>query len=438
MKADHLLSPDFSCGTNDHWSRRTLLKSAGLSGLAWLTPLAEILALDAEGARARAGKRPRSVIMLWLDGGPSQLDTFDPHPGKKIAYGAKAIDTAVPGVQLAAGLERTAEVMQDVSLLRSVVSKEGDHARAMYNIKTGYRPDPTVTHPAIGSIICHEMPKTDLEIPNHVSILPGRFPSRGGFLGAQFDAFQINDPNQPIPDVTSSVTPGREQKRIDSLKVLENSFASGRGANLDRDTTLHLATVAKARQMMTSDQLKAFDVSNTPKSESEPYGDSPFGRGCHAAVRLIEAGVRCVEVTLTGWDTHANNAELQANRVATLDPAFASLISDLKARDLFEDTIVLCGGEFGRTPLLNPVSGRDHWPHGFSMAIAGGGLVGGKVIGSTDPEGEIKEPERPARVEDVHATVQHMLGIDSSYEVMTPANRPIALSEGKVIEELLA
>ncbi len=437
MNADSSSRLDFSCGTHDHWSRRTLLKSAGLSGLAWLTPLAEILALDAERAGAREGKRPRSVIMLWLDGGPSQLDTFDPHPGKKIAFGAKAIDTALPGVQLAEGLQQTAALMQDISLIRSVVSKEGDHARAMYNIKTGYRPDPTVTHPAIGSIICHEMPKTDLEIPNHVSILPGRFPSRGGFLGAQYDAFQIGDPNQPIPDVTTSVSPGREQERIDSLKVLENSFAAGRGKNLDRDTTLHLATVEKARKMMTSDQLKAFDVSDTPKSESAPYGDTSFGRGCHAAVRLIEAGVRCVEVTLTGWDSHANNAELQAERVATLDPAFASLIKDLKARDLLDDTIVLCGGEFGRTPLLNPVSGRDHWPHGFSMAIAGGGLAAGKVLGSTDPAGEKEEPEHPVRVEDVHATVQHALGIDSSYEVMTPANRPIALSEGKVIKELL-
>jgi hypothetical protein len=430
--------PDFSCGTHDHWSRRTLLKSAGLSGLAWLTPLAEMLALDAESGNANTSHRPRSVILLWLDGGPSQIDTFDPHPGKKVSYGAKAIDTAVPGIQIARSLPQTGEMMNDIALIRSVVSKEGDHTRAIYNIKTGYRPDPTVTHPAIGSIICHELPDTDLEIPNHVSILPSRFPSRGGFLGAQFDAFQVGDPNQAIPDVSSSVEDERQQTRLQGLNILEKGFSNGRGGDkLDRDTTLHLSSIAKARRMMTSDQLTAFDVSGTPKAEREAYGDSAFGRGCHAALRLVEAGVRCVEVTLNGWDTHANNTELQASRATTLDSAFATLIRELKARELLDDTVVLCGGEFGRTPKMNPVQGRDHWPHGFSMAIAGGGIKGGQAIGSTDPFGEIKEPERPVRVEDVHATVQHMLGIDSEYEVMTPANRPIALSEGNVIGELL-
>ena len=431
--------PNYACGTHDHWSRRTLLKSAGLSGLAWLTPLAEILALDAEKSAAKTDRRPRSVILLWLDGGPSQIDTFDPHPGDKVSYGAKAIKTAVPGIQLSTNLPRTAEMMSDISLIRSVVSKEGDHERAMYNIKTGYRPDPTVVHPAIGSIVCHELPETDLEIPNHVSILPGRFPSRGGFLGAQFDAFQVGDPNQPIPDVKSSADEARQKTRLEGLRLLERNFTSGRGGEkLDRETTLHLASIEKARRMMTSDQLAAFDVSETPKAEREAYGDTSFGRGCHAAVRLVEAGVRCVEVTLSGWDSHVNNAETQATRAGTVDPAFAALIHDLKARDLLEDTIVLCGGEFGRTPLMNGVEGRDHWPHGFSMAIAGGGIKGGQVIGATDPLGEEKKPERPVMVDDVHATVQHLLGIDSQFEVMTPANRPIAFSEGSVIYELLS
>lgn len=425
------------CGTHDHWSRRTLLKSARLSGLAWLTPLAEMLALDAESGNAASARHPRSVILLWLDGGPSQLDSFDPHPGKKISHGVKAIDTAVAGIRLAATMPHTAEMMADISLVRSVVSKEGDHARAVYNIKTGYRPDPTVIHPAIGSIICHELPQGDLEIPNHVSILPNRFPSRGGFLGAQFDAFQIGDPDQPLPDLKSSASEERQQSRLDGLHILEKGFVTGRGKNLDRDTTLHLASIEKARRMMTSDQLAAFDVSNTPKAEREAYGDTPFGRGCLAAVRLVEAGVRCVEVTLTGWDSHINNTELQAGRVGILDSAFAALIRDLKVRELLDETVVLCCGEFGRTPNLNPVEGRDHWPHGFSMAIAGGGIAKGKVLGATDPEGVSEEPERPVHVEDIHATVQHVLGIDSSYEVMTPANRPIALSEGKVIGELL-
>ena len=189
---------------------------------------------------------------------------------------------------------------------------------------------------------------------------------------------------------------------------------------------------------MTSDQLKAFDVREAPSREREAYGDTPFGRGCLAAVRLIEAGVRCVEVTLNGWDTHVNNRESQAQQAKILDPAYAALISQLKQRGLLEHTVVLCGGEFGRTPKINQAEGRDHWPHGFSMLVAGGGFAGGRVVGGTDPTGEKQQPDRPVRVEDLHATVQSLLGLDSSKEITTPIGRPISLSEGRVIQELKA
>ena len=192
----------------------------------------------------------------------------------------------------------------------------------------------------------------------------------------------------------------------------------------------------RARSMMTSDQLKAFNVKDVPAKELDAYGDTPFGRGCLAAVRLIQAGVRCVEVTLTGWDTHANNLEGQATQVKILDAAYASLIRDLKKLGLLESTIVVCGGEFGRTPKINNVGGRDHWPHGFSMLVAGGGFAGGRVRGTTDPEGVKKEPEHPVFVEDLHATIQDLLGIDHSKEIMTPIGRPMALSKGEVVGEL--
>ncbi|MEW6302997.1 MAG: DUF1501 domain-containing protein [Verrucomicrobiota bacterium] len=425
-----------SCGTADHLSRRTLLKAAGLAGLAWMTPLAELLALETE--KAPKGKPPRSVILLWLAGGPSQLETFDPHPGSKISYGTQSIHSAVKGLDLAQGLEQTAALMGDVTLVRSMVSKEGDHERAVYNIKTGYRPNPAVVHPSIGAVICHELPNPKAEIPNHISIVPNQWPARGGYLGATLDAFQMGDPNQPIPDVATKIPEPRQQERLAGLSAVEKAFAQGRLANLEQSKTLHAATMASARRMMTSDQLKAFDVSQAGASERAAYGDSPFGRACLAAVRLIEAGVRCVEVTLDGWDSHVNNHETQAKRVATLDPAFAALIIDLKKRGLFEHTVVMCGGEFGRTPKLNGLDGRDHWPTGFSMVLAGGGFRQGYVHGATDPEGAKEEPTKPVRVEDIHATVQHMLGIDYEKEIMTPVGRPIALSDGKVIKELIA
>ncbi len=436
MDTDMKQSPEHGCGTADHFTRRTLLKTLGAAGLStWLTPIATRLA-RAEEAAPR-GKPARSVIILWMAGAPSQLETFDPHPDSKISYGTKAIKTVLPGVQIAEGLKHVAEIMGDLSLVRSVVSKEADHERAVYNMKTGYRPNPTVVHPAIGAVVCHELSDDGLDIPRHISILPDQWPARGGYLGAQFDAFQVYDPQGPIQDVTPLVTPTRMDQRMNDLSVVEKAFGRGRPANLDTDTTLHQLTMARALKIMSSDQLAAFDVKQASATQRAAYGDTPFGRGCLAALRLIEAGVRCVEVTLDGWDTHVNNHELQGRKVQVLDPAFAALIRDLKDRDLFDSTIVLCGGEFGRTPKLNPVGGRDHWPYGFSVALAGGGIRAGHVIGATDPEGESKESEQPVTVQDIHATIQHALGIDHEKELITPVGRPLALSDGKVIRELL-
>jgi hypothetical protein len=304
-------------------------------------------------------------------------------------------------------------------------------------MKTGYRPNPTVVHPSVGAVVCHELSDSGIDIPRHISILPNQWPARGGYLGAQYDAFQVYDPHGPIQDVTPQVTQERLDQRMKDLSVVERAFERGRPVNLDADTTLHQVTMARALKIMSSAQLAAFDVKQASASQRAAYGDTPFGRGCLAALRLIETGVRCVEVTLDGWDTHVNNHELQRKKVAVLDPAFAALIRDLKERNLLDSTVVLCGGEFGRTPKLNPLGGRDHWPYAFTVALAGGGIRGGTVLGSSDPEGEKKEPERPVRVEDIHATIQRSLGIDSKKELVTPVGRPLALSDGKVVRELL-
>jgi hypothetical protein len=419
-------------------TRRRLLRGAGLAGLGWLTPLSQRLAMGAE----KKNSRPKSLIVLWLQGGASQLETFDPHPGKEIAHGSKAIDTAVKGMQFGEGLPQTAELAKDFAVLRSVVSKEGDHARGIYNLKTGFRPFPGLVHPSVGSILCHELPEPvtgghSLDIPTHVSILPANFPGRGGYLGAQFDAFQVDDPANPVPDVSSRVQDEREEKRHRSLDVIEASFSTGRLADLENERTLHRTAIGNAQRMMSSDQLAAFNFKKRPKAEQDAYGDSRFGRGCLAALGLVEAGVRCVEVTLNGWDTHANNHENTAKRVAEFDPAFAALIRELKERGIYEDTIVMVGTEFGRTPKLNVAEGRDHWPHGFSILLGGGGLKGGQAIGETDPSGEKKEPAKPIRVEDVHATILHQFGVDYAYEHTTPIGRPLPISGGQHVRALI-
>ena len=419
-----------------HFSRRTLLRAAGLGGAAWLTPISRILAHDEE--LAPRGAPARSVILLWMAGGPSQLETFDPHPGTRAAAGTGSIRTAATGVELAEGFGHLAEQMADVTLVRSMVSREADHERAVYNIKTGYRPVPTVVHPSIGAILCHEQSDPGVDIPRHVSILPDQWPSRGGYFGGEFDAFQVLDPREAIQDVRATAPDPRARARLADLEVVERAFGRGRPAGLEQEVTLHRQTIDRALRMMGSDQLAAFDVTRAPASQRAAYGDSAFGRGCLAALRLIETGVRCVEVTLSGWDSHVNNHETQRKRVAVLDPAFAALLRDLKERKRLASTLVVCGGEFGRTPKLNALGGRDHWPYGFSIALAGGGIRGGRVLGSTDPAGESRVPENPVNIQDLHATLQVALGINPDKEIRTPVGRPIALSEGRVIRTLLA
>jgi len=200
---------------------------------------------------------------------------------------------------------------------------------------------------------------------------------------------------------------------------------------------MHAQQVREARRMMTSEQLEAFNIGQEPAELLAAYGDTPFGRGCLAARRLIEVGVRCVEVTLSGWDSHTNNHEIHQRLTATLDPAFATLIEDLKRRGTWERTVILCGGEFGRTPRINPLGGRDHWPHGFCMALAGGPIRGGIVVGATDPEGS-KVVEQPHPISDIHATILKALGINPAKELISPAGRPLKLAEGTPIGEVLA
>lgn len=416
-----------------NWDRRDVLRMAGWGGAAWLTSVAGLLARRAEGKHA-AGRPAQSLIVLWMAGGPSQLETFDPHPGKRIAGGTRAIETAAREIRLAAGLERLAAEMESIALVRSLVSKEGDHERGTYLVKTGYRPDPTAVHPSIGAICCHELPAAGTDIPRHISILPNQWPGRGGFLGDAFDAFKVGDPAERIADVRPRVSDPRFRRRLEDLAVLEEGFAHGRNAAVR--ATLHRDTVREARRMMTSEQLQAFDVEQEPAELQAAYGDTPFGRGCLAARRLVEVGVRCVEVTLSGWDSHANNHEIHDRNKAILDPAFATLITDLQQHGLWSDTLVLCAGEFGRTPKVNRLAGRDHWTQGFSAALCGGAIRGGQAIGATDPEGG-RRVERPVQVGDMHATLLTALGLDPTHELIAPAGRPLKLAEGEPVAELL-
>jgi len=426
------------------WLRRTAGTAAaaavGLSQAGFLTRVAEQIA-RANDQEART-QRPRGLIVLWMQGGPSQLETFDPHPGSPIGGETRPIQTSLPRLEIAASLPRTAEIMHRATLIRSMVSKEGDHERATYNMKTGWRPDPTLIHPSIGSVLCHQT-ESNLEIPRHISIQPGQWASRGGYLGSAWDAFKLWDPKDPLPNLKSYVDPKVFEQRLGDLDVVESQFRKGRRKDLDSAKTLHSISTQRAKVMMASEQIQAFEIDRESDSVRNRFGDTPFGRGCLAAVRLIEQGVTCVEVELSGWDTHIENHALQSGRCEILDAALHALVELLAERELLDSTVVLCGGEFGRTPQINIAEGRDHWPTGFSTVLFGGPMRRGYVHGETTPEllSTDQDPSQgvrdPVRIEDLHATLLHAFGIDFAEELLTPIGRPLARSAGSLILPLL-
>ena len=384
--------------------RRWLQQSLAGLGLGFTLP-----ALDARSADRRGPTRPTSLITLFLAGGPSQLETWDPHPGHRIGGETTAIETRLKGLKIASDYPQTAEIINELSVIRSLVSREGDHQRGVYLVKTGYRPDRTLTHPSLGAILAKERWDKTIEIPQHVSLGGGPRPARGGFLGAQYDAYKIYNPGQELRNITARIKDARQDRRLEGLRVVSQN----------------------------SDQLKAFQIDDESRSTIDLYGDSRFGRGCLVARKLVEAGVRAIEVTLPGWDTHTNNFEGHREQAASLDPALFALITDLKQYDLLDSTIVLVLGEFGRTPTVNPLDGRDHWPQGFSCLVGGGGLAAGRLLGATDPTGKQRKPDQPVEIADLFATVISTMGVEVGKEVITPIGRPMAYCEGTPIPGLL-
>lgn len=417
-------------------SRRDVLHVAAGLGVSFLLP-----SLSAQAAEVRGPERKKSLITLWMAGGPSQLDTWDPHPESKHGGPVRAIPTSAEGIQIAHLFPQLAERMHHLNVIRSLVSKEGDHERGTYFVQTGYRPDPTVVHPSLGAILSKFVPDERVEIPMHVALATGdSFEAPvGGYLGAEFDAFRIYDPGRNPQNLRSYLPAARQERRLENLNVLSKTFQQGR--ELQARATLHEHVIDRALGMMRSRQLEAFNLDDVPRETLARYGDSRFGRGCLVATRLVAEGVRSVQVTLRGFDTHANNFEGHQTQAQQLDPAFAALIDDLAAQDLLDSTVVLCIGEFGRTPQINGLEGRDHWPNGFSCILGGGGLRSGVLIGATNPDDQVADkttaPGDPVTLPDLYATVLQAMGVDWTEEVQTPIGRPMRLSQGQPIARLL-
>jgi hypothetical protein len=408
--------------------RRAFLRTIGLGAAA--LPFGALLAARAEELRARR----KACILLWMAGGPSQLETFDPKPDHPNGAGTPTIETAVPGVRVAAGWEKTAAALGDVALIRSLTNREGNHARASYQLHTGYLPTGTLKHPSIGANVAAEIGDPSTELPHFVAI--GGPTLGAGFLGAAYEPFAVLNPERPPANANPPVGPERLGRRLGLLGDLEAAgFARRGGADRVRDhQTLYRQTAAMVR----SPRMAAFDLDAEDDTLRDAYGRTPFGQGCLLARRLVESGVTFVEVRSNGWDTHFDNAERVGTLAGTVDPALATLVTDLRSRGLLDSTLVVWMGEFGRTPKLNPRGGRDHFPRAFNAALAGCGVTGGQVLGATSPDGS-EVADRPVSVNDLLATFCHALGIDHRRENMTPVGRPIKLVDGgSPVAELFA
>ncbi len=381
--------------TRRGFSRRSFLHGVSTAAVAAGTlGFRDIISLEAADLR----KRHKAMILLWMAGGPSQFETFDPKPGVETGGPTEAISTAVPGIQIAQGWERTAQAMADIALIRSMTNKEGNHQRASYQLHTGYLPSGGLKHPNVGSAVAERIAPHDFDLPAVVSI--GRTDG-AGYLGVEYEPFIVNDPNRRPENTSLTTQESRFEGRRNLLTRMNSAFASN-GA--DNAVAMQEGFYEKAAELVLSPQLEAFDLSQEPEQLRERYGASQFGRGCLLARRLIEAGVTFVEVRSNGWDTHFENFDRTATLAGQVDPGFAALVGDLKDRGLLDRTLVVWMGEFGRTPTVNARTGRDHFPRAFSAALAGCGVAGGQVIGRTDAKGLAVE-DRPVTVPDLFCTV---------------------------------
>jgi uncharacterized protein (DUF1501 family) len=393
---------------------------------------------------AELRKQGKAMILLWMDGGPSQFDTFNPKPDSPNQGSAKAIDTCLPGVHFAEYWPQTAKIMDKIALIRSMKSNEAEHDRAIALVRTGYPPLAAVRYPTWGSVVAMKRQDPSFDLPAFVRIGKPRIATRdvdSGVLGVKYAAFKIDEAGLLPPDVTPGVSPEVLKRRLALAGKFDAEFAQAGGQASAREKK---DVYDAAARFVLSPRMSVFDLGRESDKLRDAYGRTNFGQGCLLARRLIERGVSFVEVISTGsrndqgWDTHNRGFEDQPPLCAEVDPAYASLLRDLDERGLSEKTLVVWMGEFGRTPKLKSDGGRDHYANGWLAALSGGGIRGGQVIGATNKDGT-EVTERPVGVSDLYVSFCKVLGIEPEEEYKTADNRPIQIVEGgKVIKELFS
>jgi len=376
----------------------------------------------------------KSAIMLWMSGGPSTMDIWDLKPGAATGGPFRPISTA-GDVQISEHMPMTAQVMDKLSIIRSMSTREADHGRGRYYMHTGYVPNPNIEHPSYGAVVAHELidQRPQLEIPPFVSVGGG---SEGpGFLGMAWAPFNVSS-NGQIRNLNMGMDQRRLAQRVAALRLIETGFIDQRRGSASTD---HAKVLDKTLNLMTSDQMGAFRVAEEPADVKARYGENNFGRGCLMARRLVETGVPFVEVDLGGWDNHQNIfPTLADDKLPTLDRALSALVEDLDQRGLLQDTAIIWMGEFSRTPRINGNTGRDHWARSWSVVVGGAGMTGGIAVGKTNADGTAVETE-PYTSQDVMASICKSLGISLETTFTSRSGRPMKIANsGKVIQELFS
>ena len=412
-------------------TRRDLLRlsGAGFAGMSAMGILQRI-GLSAEQLK-REGK---ACIMVFLSGAPSQMETFDPKPGHENGGPTKTVQTAISGVHFAEYWPKMAKLMNEMSVIRSMHGKEAAHDRGRYHLKTGRRLTGVKNFPHFGALVADKLGDPDADVPNFVSI--GRTLS-AGFLGVRVAPFTVDRAGQLPANVSNSLPRQRMTRRLDLLSQQDADFAKAGATAIAAE---HQELYDRAARLMTAERLKAFTLNGESDATKAAYGNHAFGQGCLVARRLVESGVPFVEVQKGGWDMHQNLWQNMPRNAGEVDQGLSQLIKDLKQRGMLDKTLVLCLGEFGRTPKINqrtPEVGRDHWARNFNLLIGGGGVRGGVCVGETNADG-VEAKERPVEVDDLFATMCTTLGIDPAEELISNEGRPLRIVDnGLPVNELL-
>ena len=418
-------------------SRRSFLSLAAGAPLAgWLGQLA---------AQAADQPQAKSCILLWMSGGPSHLDTFDlkPQASDRVRGEFRPIQTSVPGIQISEHFPKLAGLMQHAALLRSMSTVESDHQLATYHLHTGYQKRAGgVTFPSLGAIASQELGQRDYPLPNFVCIGAGpRHATRSGFLGPDHQPLDVTLPDRGTDYLEPLGSSGAFQRQYELLRRFNASFQENYRSEAAQ---AHASALERAVRLMNAEQKQAFDLSRESDVQRERYGRGSFGQGCLMARRLVEAGVRFVEVMMgegVGWDTHRDNFPRTRALSLEADVGMAALLEDLQERGQLDSTLVIWMGEFGRSPQTTSGGGRNHWARAWTSVLAGGGIRGGQVIGRTDRDAA-EVVERPISATDFLATVCTILGIDYTRENRAPGiQRPIPIVDTSkavnVVSELL-